>query len=387
MNRDQQRFPGHRPDYRRMYRRWRTWRTTGRRARPRWWPEDETWPPMRPWPHRPGAIMWRLAAFLAIVLLIPLVACIGTLWLLGLLGEPSAQVNSAASAVLVALLVGMLLAMAIGAKRVFTPLGELIDAAGRVEAGDYSARVRARGPRELRLLGRAFNDMAQRLEITEQQRRELMAELSHELRTPVSVIQGNLEALLDGVYPADEQHLNPVLDEVHLLSRLIDDLRTLSEAETGTLALHREPTDLGVLVGEVAASYRPQAEAQGVMLELATDEDPPLLQVDPVRIREVLENLLNNALRHAADRGRITLRAASIDGYAQLTVADDGAGVAPEDLPHIFERFYKGDGSAGSGLGLTIAKDLVEAHGGTISAESQPGHGTTVRVRLPIQPE
>lgn len=326
--------------------------------------------------------------FLIFAVLAPLVSCLGALWLLGLLGQPSDPISTAAWVLFIVLLAGALFAVVSGARRLALPLGELIDAAGRVEAGDYSVRVRARGPRELRSLGQAFNDMAQRLELTEQQRRNLMADLSHELRTPVSVIQGNLEALSDGVYPADEAHLGPVLEEVRLLSRLIDDLRTLSEAETGTLALHREPTDLGVLIGEVATNFRTQAQAQGIELRQLVDEQLPLVEVDPVRVREVLVNLITNALRHT-DRGGWIEISASADGVGDgaqvlLTVADNGSGIYPQDLPHIFDRFYKTGGDAGRGLGLTIAKDLVEAHGGRIEAESEPGGGAKLRFWLPI---
>ncbi len=326
--------------------------------------------------------------FLIFAVLAPVATCLGALWLLGLLGQPSDPINTAAWVLLIVLLAGALFAVVSGIRRLATPLGEMIEAAGRVEAGDYSVRVRARGPRELRTLGRAFNDMAQRLELTEQQRRNLMADLSHELRTPVSVIQGNLEALTDGVYPADQEHLGPVLDEVRLLSRLIDDLRTLSEAETGTLALHREPTDLGVLIGEVAASFRTQAEMQQIEVRQQVDEELPLLEVDPVRIREVLVNLVTNALRYTPAGGWIELGAAleagSNGARACLTVVDDGSGIHPEDLPHIFDRFYKAGGKSGSGLGLTIAKDLVAAHGGRIEAESELGQGSTLRVWLPV---
>jgi len=327
--------------------------------------------------------MWRAAGFLLFVAFVPIAACIGTLWLLGVLHDPSASVSTAALAAVIFFGVALLGVAFAGLRRLAAPLGDLIEGAGQVEAGDFSTRVRPRGPRELRSLGRAFNNMAERLEVTETQRRNLVADLSHGLRTPVSIIQGNLEGMLDGVYEADEAHLGPVLEEVRMLSRLIDDLSTLSEAESGTLELHREPTDLGILASDVAASFRPQADGQGVELKIDVPDDLPLLELDPVRIREVLVNLTTNALRHTPRGGNVTTHAVILDGYAQVTVVDTGSGIAPEDLEHVFDRFYKSDGSGGSGLGLTIAKNLVAAHGGEISAESTPGEGTIVRFTLP----
>jgi signal transduction histidine kinase len=236
----------------------------------------------------------------------------------------------------------------------------------------------------LRALARAFNGMAARLEDNESHRRGLLADVTHELRTPLTVIQGNLEGLLDGVYPADPAHLTPILDETRVLSRLIDDLRTLSLAESGTLALHREPTDLGVLAGETAAAFRPQAEAAGVALGLDASDDLPLLAVDPVRLSEVLNNLVANALRYTPSGGRVTISGRPAeDGGAVLAVRDTGAGIATEALPHVFDRFYKSPDSRGSGLGLAIAKNLVAAHGGQLSVESEAGKGTVMTVRLP----
>jgi len=352
------------------------------RQAPGWWPEGEHWPPPA-WRRRSGPFMWRAGAFFIFMIVMGTAACIGTLWLLGLLGD-SGPPSSWLGVLLGALVLFGLLG---GLRRAALPLGELIEAAGKVEDGDYSTRVAPRGPRELRLLGRAFNDMAQRLQLTETQRRHLLAELTHELRTPVSVIQGNLEGMLDGVYPADAAHLNPILEEVRQLSRLIDDLRTLSLSESGALALNLEPTDLELLASEVAAAYRPQAQEQGITVSLEFPSELPPLELDPVRIREVLVNLLTNALRHTPAGGKVRIAANSDPArrLAEVTVTDSGSGIRPEALPHIFERFYKSDGSSGSGLGLTIAKSLVTAHGGEIEAESAPGAGTTVRFTLPFE--
>jgi two-component system sensor histidine kinase BaeS len=226
--------------------------------------------------------------------------------------------------------------------------------------------------------------MTARLEVDETQRRQLLAEISHELRTPLAVIQGNLEGLVDGVYPADEAHLGPILEETRVMARLIEDLRTLSLAEAGTLALHREPTDLGILVADVAGSFRAAAEAAGVRVEATIDDELPLLDVDPIRIREVVSNLVSNALRYAATGGAVRINASKAGERIAVAVADDGPGIPPELLATVFERFTKGAESRGSGLGLAIARAIVVAHGGEIVAESGPGNGTTIRFVLPI---
>ena len=270
-----------------------------------------------------------------------------------------------------------------GFRRFAAPLGDLIDAAENVEAGNYSVRVRARGPRELRSLASAFNSMSGRLESSERERRRLLADVTHELRTPLTIMQGNLEALLDGVYPADPAHLEPILDETRVLSRLVDDLRTLSLAEAGALTLHREPTDIGQLLTDSVASFRVQADSAGVELATVVDEVLPQLEIDPVRMREVLSNLLSNALRYTPRGGTVRVGASLSDGTVRISVRDSGPGIAAEALPHIFDRFYKSDESRGAGLGLAIAKSLVVAHGGEIDATSAPGQGTEMRFWLP----
>jgi signal transduction histidine kinase len=273
-----------------------------------------------------------------------------------------------------------------GFRRFAAPLGDLIDAAESVEAGNYGVRVRARGPRELRSLASAFNSMSGRLESSERERRRLLADVTHELRTPLTVMQGNLEALLDGVYPADAEHVQPILEETRVLSRLVDDLRTLSVAEAGALTLHLESTDIGRLVVDTVASFRAQADRAAVSLTTAVD-GVPSLDVDPLRLREVLSNLLSNALRYTPSGGRVDVAASASQGQVVISVHDTGPGIAPEDLPHVFERFYKSEESRGAGLGLAIAKSLVVAHGGEIGATSVVGEGTDMRFTLPVRPE
>jgi signal transduction histidine kinase len=269
-------------------------------------------------------------------------------------------------------------------RRVFSPLDSLLQAADRISQGDYTVRVPERGPSGVRSLTRAFNNMAARLRETDEQRRNLMADVTHELRTPLTVIQGNLEGMLDGVYPPDEANLRALLDETHLLSRLIDDLRTLALAESGSLQLQKEPTNLGLLIGETLGAFQPQADAAGVTLTVEAVDGLPLIDLDPGRMRQVLSNLTANALRYSPQGGAVRVSSHLTGEQVIIEVRDSGPGIPAADLPHIFERFYKSADSGGMGLGLAIARHLVTAHGGAISAESAPGAGTTIRVVLPV---
>jgi signal transduction histidine kinase len=270
-------------------------------------------------------------------------------------------------------------------RRMSIPLGDLIAAADRIAGGDYAVRVKEQGPAEVRSLGRVFNGMASRLQANDEQRRNLLADVTHELRTPLTVIQGNVEGILDGVYEADEAHLKSILEETQLLSRLVEDLRTLALAESGALQLKKEPTDLAVLIGETIAALRGQSDAAGIKLNMDVPADAPLLNLDPERIRQVLVNLIANALRYTPRGGEICVRfKMNRPDEARIAIEDTGAGIQPEDLPHVFDRFYKTRDSQGLGLGLAIAKNLVQAHGGSIQAQSQPGQGTTICITLPI---
>jgi signal transduction histidine kinase len=270
-------------------------------------------------------------------------------------------------------------------RRATQPIEEMMDAADQVAQGDYTARVTERGPRDVRHLVRAFNSMSERLQLNDEQRRRLLADISHELRTPLTVLQGNLEGMLDGVYQPDAGRLESLVEETRVMSRLIDDLRTLADAESGTLQLQREPIDLSVLANEVIASFRGQAQSTGVSLSVEAAPDLPLIEIDPARIRQVLTNLIANALRYTNNGGSIHVQCESKDKTIEVTVSDTGRGIAEQDLPHIFDRYTKSSDSRGSGLGLAIAKDLVEAHGGNIGAQSEVGQGTTITFTLPAQ--
>jgi signal transduction histidine kinase len=304
---------------------------------------------------------------------------------LGAAGPVGGLVRILALAFAIAIIVGFARAGR-ALRRSGVVLDELVDVASRVEAGDYTARVRRPvvGPRPVRELVRAFDTMAARLEADEQQRRSLLADVTHELRTPLAVVQGNVEAIIDGVHPADEAHLTAILDETRVLTRLVEDLRTLALSEAGSLSLHREPTDLAILAADVAAAFEPAAQGAGVGILSDVDDSLPLLDIDPIRIREVLSNLVGNAIRHTPAGGTVSISGRLDGASVELVVADTGSGIEPELLDHVFERFSRSATTGGSGLGLAIARGLVELHGGTIGAVSRPGEGTRIEVRLPV---
>jgi two-component system sensor histidine kinase BaeS len=359
----------------------RGWRREG--GRPPWWPENETFPPQdrAGWRRLRRRFLVRAAVFAVVVLSLLFGLSALLVWGLAVLLGQQLLVG------LLGLLVALLFVFAAGrilrgVRGSAGAIGDLIEGAGRIEAGDLSARVTERGPREVRALARAFNAMGSRLDETEESRRRLLADLSHELRTPLAVIQGNLEAIVDGVYPADEVHLAPILDEARLMAGLVEDLRALALSESPALRLEREPTSIAGLLREAADGFAAQADQRGVAVNVAAEGDA-VADIDPVRIRQVIANLLSNALRHTPSGGSIALSARSRGSDVEVSVADTGAGVAEDVLPRIFERFYRSPDSPGSGLGLAIARNLVVAHDGEIGAESAPGRGTTVRFTLP----
>ncbi len=334
------------------------------------------------WHHPRGKFFWRIGILFALLFLFTAGGCALFFWLL--LGLSASDLPRSAPRIIVLLAAVLTAWFLIGnvLRRVALPLDDVIEAARRVADGDYSARVAERGPRELRTLTRTFNSMVARLQATDAQRRNLLADITHELRTPLTIIQGNLEGLLDEVYPRDDAHLAPILEETRILSRLVDDLRILALAESGALPLQKEPMDLATLASETVASFRAQADAAGIALTVDAATDA-LLEVDPARIRQALENVIANALRYTPRGGEIRVRCARERAGVTLAVSDSGVGIAPAELPHIFDRLYKSRDSRGSGLGLAIAKNLIAAHGGEISAQSELGKGTTIAFTLP----
>jgi two-component system sensor histidine kinase BaeS len=303
--------------------------------------------------------------------------------LLGIVAPGSGASAPTAFAVVLVLIVAVA-AIARVFGRAVRPLASIADATERLADGEPDVRVEVGGPGAVRRLGASFNAMAERLDRSRSDRQALLADVTHELRTPLAVIGGSVEAMLDGIHPRDDAHLATILAETAVMNRLLDDLRTLSLAEAGALALHREEVDVRRLLEDVAEGHGAAAREAGVALDVAPG--PPIpLDADPVRIREVVANLVVNAVRHTPRGGSVRLAAARTGAWVELTVADTGGGIPPADLERVFDRFERQADVGGSGLGLTIARDLVAAHGGTIAAESDgiAGHGTTFRVRLP----
>jgi signal transduction histidine kinase len=276
------------------------------------------------------------------------------------------------------------------------PVQELTRAAETLSRGDLSQRVEVRGEDELARLAATFNSMADSLQRAETERRALTADIAHELRNPLAVQRANLEALQDGLYPLTAENLQPILEQNILLTRLVEDLRTLALAESGQLKLELTPTDLPALVRRAAEHFEPQAAARQIRLQFIDQIDPsnplPLLTLDPMRIDQILSNLLSNALRLTPNGGSVSLELSRIPYAACVTVRDSGPGIPPEALPHVFERFYRADRSrsrseGGTGLGLAIARQLAETQHGSLIAQNHPEGGAMFTLTLPLPPE
>ena len=273
-------------------------------------------------------------------------------------------------------------------RRVLRSVGNLTAAARRLGSGDLSSRVPVRGNDEVAELGHAFNAMADALEDSERQRRAMVSDVAHELRTPLANIQGHIEAMQDGLMQPDAENLDTVHQQTLHLNHLISDLRLLAETEARELSLSIEPFAIGEIVNDAVGSFRPHADGASIRISTEIAEGLPTVSVDRLRIRQVLGNLLDNAIRHTPAGGVVTVAAGHHDGGVRVEVADTGSGIPDDALPHVFDRLYRADPSrdratGGSGLGLTIARQLVEAHGGTIWAESEPGQGSRFGFDLP----
>ncbi|CAN5187906.1 N/A [soil metagenome] len=331
--------------------------------RPPWWPDNEKWPGANRWPR------WGLG-----LVLIPIIFFISMGFLVGR-GRHGPWFLWP---------MGILFFVALARRRNrprWFPVSRLVDAAGRLAAGDYTVRVPDIQGGPMRDVIHSFNGMASQLEHSAEQRRRWLADLGHELRNPLTVIQGELEAMIDGVHQPNQEQLAMLLDEAGVMARLLDDLRTLSLTEAGELKLEKDLVEVRVIVEEVLASLRDVARRRE--LTLLSEIAEGTIEVDPFRLREVLSNIGTNALRHA---NRVVSVAAHEErGTWSITVHDDGPGISEHLLPRVFDRFVKGGNSKGTGLGLSIARALVEAHGGTINVVSSPGTGTLFTITLPAR--
>jgi two-component system sensor histidine kinase BaeS len=267
-------------------------------------------------------------------------------------------------------------------RRLTRPIKDLSLAAGDISTGKLDRRVEADRRDELGDLAGAFNRMASDLERHESLRRKLIADVAHELRTPLGAMRGELEAIIDGVLPNDEKRLQSLHDETGRLRRLVEAIEELNQAEASALSLVRRQVDLQPFLARIVERFEGQFRDKGVVLELRCD-DGTHVYADPERLSQIVVNLLSNALKATAAGGRVGIGAAGADGHVRITVEDTGAGIRKEDLPYIFERFFRGPGG-GLGIGLTIVKELVEAHQGRIEVASAPG-GTKFTVWLPAE--
>jgi signal transduction histidine kinase len=283
------------------------------------------------------------------------------------------------------LVIGMLLM-----RRMINPLSEVIAAAQSVSQGDLSARVPVGGRNDdLTALSIHFNHMADELERSDRQRRNMLADIAHELRTPITILRGRLEGILDGVYPADEAHIAPALEETYLLERLVEDLRLLALAEANQLRFELKSINLTELAETILGLFSAQAGERNVQLKLDAEANLPDVLVDPQRFQQVVGNLIDNALRYTPEGSAIDLTIRRKDNTVELTVADEGPGIPEGELEHIFDRFWRGEKSrarstGGAGLGLSIARQLVEAQGGKITAHNRPERGFEVQISLPV---
>lgn len=360
---------------------------TGRRPHrdPQWWPEGEHWPPKGGQGYEAWAGFGRRLFKFGLVMVTLLV--LGAALAGAVIATTVAGIESGnrAEAILITVLVlvigGRLVRRII--RRTWRPVRSLIGATGRLADGDYTARVNVRSSTGMREVGTSFNAMADRLEQADERRRQLMSDLGHELRTPLAVIRGEIEAVIDGVHDGGPDHMESLLDEVEVLERLIEDLRVLTLSEAGKLPLQMEQGDLLKVIEEAASSYRPSASASGIEILVEAAPQVPTLEMDPVRIRQALTNLIVNSIRAMPGGGRVTIKVGVEDDRVITEVIDTGPGIDPDQLEEVFGRFVKSETSPGSGLGLSIARGLLQAHGGDLEITASGPNGTTASMWLP----
>ncbi len=288
-------------------------------------------------------------------------------------------------------LIGAVIALLLGvflSRTLTRPIRELTQATHAVSEGDLSQQVQVRSKDELGELAQAFNKMSAQLSRSVNARKQMTADIAHELRTPLSLILGHAEAVHDGVLPPTRENFEIIREEATRLEHLVNDLRTLSLADAGELSIQLQTIEPQRLINEVSALYQYQAQRKNITFAMDVAPNLPNIEVDPGRMTQVLTNILDNALRHTPEGGRILLAAQEVENMVELSVQDTGPGLSIEDMDRIFERFYRADASrqredGGSGLGLAIAKSIVQAHGGQLSAESEAGTGLKVKIRLP----
>ena len=294
-------------------------------------------------------------------------------------------VYSAIGASLVALLLGILLS-----RTLTRPIRELTEATHAVADGELGRQVTVHSKDEMGELASSFNKMSTDLARSSNARKQMTADIAHELRTPLSLILGHAEAFHDGVLPPTKENFEIIRDEAERLEKLVEDLRTLSLADAGELSINLQEVLPQKLLRDIQATYQHIASRKNVKIRLEASSETPMLQIDPGRMTQVLTNIFDNALRHTPEGGQITLSAQKVDNGVQLSIQDSGPGIEGEDTNRIFERFYRTDSArhrdgGGSGLGLAIAKSIVEMHQGQIWAESKPGQGLKIIIRFPIQ--
>ncbi|MHB8085897.1 MAG: sensor histidine kinase [Dehalococcoidia bacterium] len=310
------------------------------------------------------------------------------------LGDPEQEfLQNSQRSLGIAALVAVVFAVVLGiivSNLITRPMRQLATSAHKIAAGDLTQRVKHNSDDEVGEVSVAFNSMAEQLEMKEKSRKQLLADIAHELRNPLSIVQGNLEAWLDGVITPSPDQVASVYDETILLNRLVSDLRELSLAEAGQLKLRLEPSNLRELINTEINVFTARCQEKQVKLEADIANDLPQANIDQDRIRQVLHNLLENALRYSPAGGTIKVKAQPEDeSYVNISVADTGSGIDPADLPYVFDHFYKADrsrqrGYGGAGIGLALVKKYVELHGGKVWVETQLGKGSTFYFTVPV---